>query len=168
MSNNVHTRRHQDPSTIYVQVPSISQNNNNNIFHATRRDATNPPLNHIPAPQKPSKRQHPSKEEGYQHIDGSVPKPHTEPHTHTKPLPCKIQNPESHKAKSHLPQKKMPPRISRGAKGSGKTYLEGMTRARERGRSGRFGGEGGREVGTSSAVSCWEVELGVVIFGEER
>lgn len=45
-----------------------------------------------------------------------------------------------------------------------------MTRARERGRSGRRGGgEGESEVGTSSlAVSCWEVELGVVILGEER
>lgn len=45
-----------------------------------------------------------------------------------------------------------------------------MTRARERGRSGRGGGgDGDGEVGTSSlAVSCWEVELGVVIFGEER
>lgn len=44
-----------------------------------------------------------------------------------------------------------------------------MTRARERGRSGRFGGEGDREVGTSSlAVSCWEDELGVVIFGEDE
>lgn len=46
-----------------------------------------------------------------------------------------------------------------------------MTRARERGRSGRFGGEGGREVGTSLAVSCWEVEWGGVldgIFGRER
>lgn len=43
-------------------------------------------------------------------------------------------------------------------------------RARERGRSGRFGGgEGDREVETSSlAVSCWEVELGVVIFGEDE
>lgn len=44
-----------------------------------------------------------------------------------------------------------------------------MTRARERGRSGRFGGgEGDREVGTSLAVSCWEEELGVVIFGEDE
>lgn len=43
-----------------------------------------------------------------------------------------------------------------------------MTRARERGRSGRFGGgDGDGEVGSSLAVSCWEVELGVVIFGEE-
>lgn len=41
-----------------------------------------------------------------------------------------------------------------------------MTRARERGRSGRFGGgEGDREVGTSLAVSCWEVELGVGLGG---
>lgn len=36
-----------------------------------------------------------------------------------------------------------------------------MTRARERGRSGRRGGgEGDREVGTSLAGSCWEDELG--------
>lgn len=47
-----------------------------------------------------------------------------------------------------------------------------MTRARERGRSGRFGGDGDREVGTSSlAGSCWEVEWGVGlggIFGGEK
>lgn len=50
--------------------------------------------------------------------------------------------------------------------------MEGMTRARERGRSGRFGGDGGDgEVGTSLAVSCWEVEWeGVLdgIFGERE
>lgn len=51
--------------------------------------------------------------------------------------------------------------------------MEGMTRARERGRSGRFGGgDGDWEGGTSSlAVSCWEDEWGVGlggIFGGEK
>lgn len=40
-----------------------------------------------------------------------------------------------------------------------------MTRGRERGRSGRFGGDGDGEVGTSLAVSCWEVEWGVGLGG---
>lgn len=79
------------------------------------------------------------------------------------------KNPESRKPQSQKPSAaEKNHRISRGAKGVGKTYLEGMTRARERGRSGRFGGEGDREVGTSLAGSCWEVELGVVIFGEDE
>lgn len=134
---------------------------------STRRDATNPPLNPIPAPQKPSKRQHTSsKNKGTNTLMGQY-QNHIRDLTH-KPNPYRIK-------KSRKPQSQKPSaaeknhRISRGAKGEGKTYLEGMTRARERGRSGRFGGEGDREVGTSSpAVSCWEDELGVVIFGEER
>jgi len=121
-NNNVHTHRYQDPSTIYVQVPSISQNNNNNnIFHATRRDQQH---KHAPTLQAPAPL---IKKRGYQHIDGSVPK--TTYGTSHKPNPYRItssiQNPESHKAKSHLPQKKMPPHNQPGGKRGGENLLGG-------------------------------------------
>lgn len=87
-------------STICVQVPSISQNNNKNIFHATRRDATKPPLNHIPAPQKPSKRQHTSsKDEGTNTLMGQY-QNHIRDLTHT-PNPYRIK-------KSRKPQSQKP------------------------------------------------------------
>lgn len=165
MSNNVHTRRYQDPSIICVRVSSISQNNNNNnnnILHATRRDAT-PSQSH---PRAPKTLQAPAhlKNEGANTLMGQY---HIRDLTHAHKTPTvtkksSIQYPESHKAICR--RKKAPPRISRGAKGAGKTYSEGMTRARERGRSGRFGG-GDREVGSSPAGSCWGGEWGVGLRG---
>lgn len=159
-----------------IPQPSMSkshpspQNNNKNIFHATPRDQ--PPSQ--PHPRAPKTLQAPAhliKNEDTNTLMGQYQKnTYGTSHTH-KPNPYRIK--KSRKPQSQKPsaaEKKCHRTISRGAKGAGKTYLEGMTRARERGRSGRFGGgDGEGEVGTSSlAVSCWEDELGVVILGEER
>lgn len=125
--NNVHTRRRQDPSTIYIQVPSISQNNNNNnIFHATRRHQ--PPLSTpSPRPKNPPSASTPQKNEGTNTLMGQYQK-HIRNLTHTNQTPTvtrKFQNPESHKAKSHLPQKKMPPHNQPGGKRGGENLLGG-------------------------------------------
>lgn len=133
---------------------------------STRRDATNPLSTPSPRPQT-LQAPAPLKKEGTNTLMGQYQKAtYGTSHTHQTPT---VYNPasRSRKPQSQKPSAaEKPPYISRGAKGAGRTYSEGMTRARERGRSGRFGGDGDGEVGTSSlAVSCWEDEWGVGLGG---
>lgn len=89
---------------------------------STRRDATRPiPSQPHPRAPKPSKRQHPSKNEGTNTLMGQYQKNHIRDLTHTSNPYRNKKNPdpESHKAKSHLPQKKTTASAG-GQKGRGK------------------------------------------------
>lgn len=94
----------------------------------TRRDATRPPLNPIPAPQKPSKRQHTSKTRvpRCQHIDGSVPKKHIRDLTHTHQTPTVTKKSRIQKAtKPSAAEKKTTTAHQPGGKRGGENLLGG-------------------------------------------